>query len=178
MAMALSCSAPMVHRPLPVARRRSHSWRPIVRADAADLVSLSIRQKVLPGLFLLPFISPVCSRLPLDDTRHNTTLLRRHRPTTTPNFPIYSRPSPLPTDGLLQRARLLLPIDWVDIDNDNDTTIKPRNSWRQTQDDTNKRPCAAPGRVPRASRCSSLPSLAEERRRRRMSGPRAAWCTG
>lgn len=173
--MALGCSAPTVHRPLPVGR--SHSWRPMVRADAADLVSLSIRQKGAAWP-LSSFLFINISRLPPAPPRRHAP--QHHAPSTTrpddnAQIPIYLRPSPLPTDGLLERARLLLPIDWVNTDNDNDTTVEPRDGW---QNKRKGRPCAVPGRVPRAPLCSSLPSLAEERRRRRMSGPRAAWSTG
>lgn len=79
--MALGCSAP--HGPSSTARRRSHSWRPIVRADAADLVSLSIRQKVLPGLFLLPL--HIARLLPgsLSTTRPHDATTPHRAPSTT-----------------------------------------------------------------------------------------------
>lgn len=131
--MALGCSAPTVHRPLPVGR--SHSWRPMVRADAADLVSLPIRQKGAAWP-LSSFLFINISRLPPAPSRRHAP--QHHAPSTTrPDdnspIPICLRPSPLPTEGLLERARLLLPIDWVntDNDNDNDTTVEPRDGWQQ-----------------------------------------------
>lgn len=71
------------HGPSSTARRRPHSWRPIVRADAADLVSLSIRQKVLPGLFLLPL--HIARLLPgsLSTTRPHDATTPHHAPSTT-----------------------------------------------------------------------------------------------
>lgn len=95
--MALGCSAPMAHRPLPVA---GHT--PGARLCAPTRLTLSPCQsdkRCCLASFSFLFISPDCSPAPSrrqDPTtpRHDTTLLRQLGPTTTTNFQHNCGPSP------------------------------------------------------------------------------------